>query len=102
MIGKTILHFTPWDKSVRLLGFHFQKAKIANIRIHSNALSNGVNKIIAKTGRRRHGRCLLIFFHFYGTFRKHFRTQIAPGKNKKDFKYYKNNYSKKEHRWPPV
>ena len=52
MIGKTILHFTPWDKRVRLLGFHFQKAKIANIRIHSNVLFNGV-KIIEKLGEAR-------------------------------------------------
>ena len=53
MIGKTILHFTPWDKSVRLLSFHFQKAKIASIRIQPNVLSNGVNKIIEKIGEAR-------------------------------------------------
>ncbi len=53
MIGKIILHFTPWDKRVRLWGFHFQKANIANIRIHSNVLSNGVNKIIDKLGEAR-------------------------------------------------
>ncbi len=53
MIGKTILHFTPWDKRVRLLGFHFQKAKIANIRIHSNVLSNGVNKILESSAKAR-------------------------------------------------
>ncbi|MCH7675324.1 hypothetical protein IH824_17170 [candidate division KSB1 bacterium] len=57
MIGKTILHYTPWDKRVRLLGFHFQKAKIANIRIHSNVLSNGVNKIIEKLGEGGMGAC---------------------------------------------
>ena len=51
MIGKTISHFTPWDKGVRLLGFHFQKAKIANIRIHSNVLSNGVNKILESSAK---------------------------------------------------
>ena len=53
MIGKTISHFTPWDKGVRLLGFHFQKAKLANIRIYSNVISNGVNKILEKLGEAR-------------------------------------------------
>jgi len=45
---RQILHFTQWDKRVRLLGFHSKKVKIANIRIHSNLISNGVNKISEK------------------------------------------------------
>ena len=53
MIGKTILHFTPWDKRAKLLGFPCQKAKKADIIIQSNVLSNGVNKILEKLGEAR-------------------------------------------------
>ena len=48
MIGKTISHFTPWDKKVRLLGFYCPKAKKAGIRIPSSVLLNRVNKILDK------------------------------------------------------
>jgi len=50
MIGKTISHFTPWDKRVRLLCFNCKKTKIADIRPNPNVLSNGVNKILEKLG----------------------------------------------------
>jgi len=41
------------------------------------------------------------FFQFYGTFRRHFRTQIAPEKNKNGFKYNNNNNWQRGQRWPP-
>ncbi len=40
-------------------------------------------------------------FSFYGTFRRHFRTQIAPGKNKNCLKANKNNDWQRGRRWPP-
>ncbi|MFQ5584544.1 MAG: hypothetical protein ACE5GL_08940 [Calditrichia bacterium] len=55
MIGKTILHFTPWDKRVRLLCLFCQKAKNTDMEIDSNLLSNGVNKTTVKPGEA----CLL-------------------------------------------
>ena len=33
------------------------------------------------------------YTHFYDTFLRHFRTQIAPEKNKNGFKYNKNKDS---------
>ncbi len=50
-------------------------------------------KIIEKLGEGGMGVVYSYFFIFYGTFRRHFRTQIAPGENKNCFKYYKNKDS---------
>ena len=40
-------------------------------------------------------------YSFYVTFCRHFRTQIAPEKNKNGFKYYRNNDWQRGRRWSP-
>ncbi len=39
------------------------------------------------------GLIIILFELISGDFERHFRTQIAPEKNKNSFKYYENNNS---------
>lgn len=53
MIGKTILHFTPWDNRIGIIFVQTANALKKLIFAFNKILSNGVNKIIEKLGEAR-------------------------------------------------